>query len=145
MIAIVNFTGERNPFPIRRPTRLIVGFVMIRNLRQRPAAIGIDGPDIGVAILVIFLAGAVRNEGDALSIRRPLRIAVIPIVAFGDLFGVAGLYINDRQMCAPIIEPTSVIEFVRAIPVMTHVATIAALGAAIARTYATDDHQTSPL
>src|SRR6266436_6754928 len=89
------------------------------------------------------------GEGNALSVRGPLRIAVIPIIAVSDLLRATSLHIDDPKVSAPIIEPTSIIEFVRTIPVVPHVAAIAAFGAgigpAIGWTDATDDHQTSSI
>src|SRR5437016_13380310 len=98
MIAIVHFTSEGDPFSIRGPARLIVSFVVIGNLCQLPVAVRISNPYIAVAILFIFLAGAVRNKSDQLAVGRPLRIAVVPIIAFGDLFGVAAFDIDDPKM-----------------------------------------------
>src|SRR5437867_688975 len=121
MIAVVNFTGEDDPFSIRRPARLVVGFVMIGNLRERTAAVSVNDPNVGVAILVVFFARAVRDERDALAVRRPLRIAVVPIIAFRNLPGIASLHVDNPKMRAPIIKPTSVVEFVRGVSVMTHV------------------------
>src|SRR5438477_7816028 len=147
MIAFVHFTSERNPFSVRRPARLIVGFLMIGNLCQLSAAVRIDHPHIAVAILFVFLTGTVRNEGDAFSIRRPLRIAVIPVVPivwFGNLFDVSRFHLDDPKMRAPVVEPTRVIEFVRGVLVMTHVTAITAIaGAAITWSHSANDNETS--
>src|SRR2546423_14254839 len=149
MIAVVNFTSEGDPFSIRRPARLIVGFVVIGNLCKFPATVRISNPYIAIAILFIFLAGAVRNEGDAFSIRRPLRIAVIPvvpIVRFGNLFDVSRFHLDDPKMRAPVVEPTRVIEFVRGVLVMTHVTAITAIaGAAITWSRSANDNEASSI
>src|SRR5882724_1237272 len=144
MIAVVNFTSEGDPFSIRRPARLIVAFVVIGNLCQLPAAVRISNPHIAVAILFVFLAGAVRNKNDAGAVGRPLRIAVVPIVAFGDLFGVAALDIDDPKVRAAIVEPTRVVEFVGTVLVMTHVAAIPGVaGATITWPNSANDNQAS--
>src|SRR5215475_11541063 len=56
VIALVDLTSESNPFAVRRPARLIVRFVMVGNLRERAAAVGIDYPDIAVSIFVVLFA-----------------------------------------------------------------------------------------
>ena len=122
MIAIVKFAGEGDPFSVRRPARLIVGFVVIGNLSQSSAAICVDYPHVAVAVLVIFLAGAIRDEGDALAVGRPLGIAVVPVVAMRNRSRFAGLHIDDPKMGAPIVEPSRIVEFVGNMFVVSNVA-----------------------
>ncbi len=112
MISIVNFAGERDPFAVGRPTRLIVRLIMIGNLRELFAVVGVDNPDICVAILFILFAGAIRNESDAPAVGRPLGIAIVPVVAMRDRSRFAGFHVNDPKVCAPVIKPTGVVEFV---------------------------------
>src|SRR5437667_7112837 len=145
MVAIVNFAGERDPFSIRRPARLIVGFVMIGDLCEL-ATFSTNHPNISVSILFVLFPGPIRDESEAGSVRRPLRIAVVPIVAFGDLFRAARLYLDDPKVCPPVIKPTGVIELVRTVFVVTHVAAIFTVArAAVARTYSADDYQPRPI
>src|SRR5437868_8969639 len=146
MIAVVNFASEGDPFSVRRPARLIVGLVVIGNLCQLPTAVRIDHPHIAVAIPFVFLAGAVRHESDARAVRRPLRIAVVPIIVFGNLLCVATLDIDDPKVCAAIVEPTSVIEFVGTVLVMTHVTAIPGIaGATVAWPNSANDNEASSI
>ena len=95
---------------------------MIGNLRQLFAVVHVDDPHVGVAILVVFLTGAIRDEGDALAVGRPLRIAVVPIVAVRNRSRFAGLHIDDPKMGAPIVEPSRIVEFVGNMFVVSNVA-----------------------
>src|SRR5258707_7797792 len=142
MIALVNFAGEGNPFAVRRPAWLVVGFVVIGDLRQR-SALSRDHPHVRGAVLVVLLAGAIRNEREARSVRRPPRIAVVPPVAFGNLFCAACLHRDNPQMRASIVEPTGVVEFVRSVFVMTHVAAVFVIGATVTGADPTDDHEST--
>ena len=146
MVAFVNFASERDPFSVRRPARLIVGFLVIGNLCQLPGSVRIDHPHICVAILFVFLTGAVRDESDAGAVRRPLGIVVVPIIAFGDLLWVATLDIDDPKVCAAIVEPTRVVEFIRSIFVMTHVTAIPGIaGATITWPNSANDNEARPI
>src|SRR5438128_5424557 len=124
MIAVVHFARERDPFSIRRPARLIVRFVVIGNLREFAGAVSVNDPNVGVAVLFVLFAGAIGNKSDSLAVGRPLRIAVVPIIAFGNLFAFAALHIDNPQARAPVIKPTSVVELIRRVLVMTNVAAI---------------------
>src|SRR4030081_2352533 len=104
MIAIVNLAGERDPFSVRRPARLIIRFVVIGNLCEL-ATFSTNHPNISVSILFVLFPGPIRDESEARSIRRPLRIAVVPIVTFGNLFRAARPYLDDPKVCPPIIKP----------------------------------------
>src|SRR6266852_3846397 len=141
MIAIVNFTGERDPFSVRRPARLIVGFVVVRNLCEL-ATFRTNHPNISISILFVLFPGPIRDKSEARSVRRPLRIAVVPIVAFGDLFRAARLQLDDPKVRPPVIKPPRVIELVRTVLVVTHVAAIFILSAVITGSNPADDHQT---
>src|SRR5437870_5285108 len=141
MIAIVNLAGEGNPLAVGRPTRLIIGFVVIGNFCEL-ATFGADYPYISVAVLVVFFSGTIRNKRDPSSIRRPLRIAIVPVVALGNLFRVSGLNIDNPKMRAAIVEPTGVVEFVRSVLVVADVAVIATVRAVVAGTCATDNNET---
>ena len=51
-------------------------------------------------------------------------IAVVPIVAFGDLFGAARLHLDDPQVRAPVIKPSSIVKLVRTVLVMPDIAAL---------------------
>src|SRR5438034_9421862 len=114
---------------------------MIGNLNEL-ATFRTNHPNISVSILVVLFSSAIRNECEACSIGRPLRIAVIPIVAFGDLFAFARPRVNDPKMRAAIIEPTRVVELVRGVLIVTDIAAIfvfrPAIAPAVTWSYATD-------
>src|SRR5215831_2442152 len=117
---------------------------MIGNPGELATTVGVHYPHIGVAVLVILLTRAIRNKGDALAVGRPLRIAVVPVVALRDLFRFARLDINNPKMCAAIVEPAGVVEFVRGVFVMADVTAVFGItGARITGTNAADDDQTS--
>src|SRR5439155_17842433 len=141
MIAIVNLAGEGNPLAVGRPTRLIIGFVVIGNFCEL-ATFGADYPYISIAILVVFFSRTIRNKRDPGSIRRPLRIAIIPVVPFGKLLCVAVVDIDDPKVGAAVVEPTRVVEFVRSVLVVADVAVIATVRAVVAGNCATDNNET---
>src|SRR5207245_6732107 len=72
---------------------------------------------------------------------RPVRIAVVPISAFGELPGAAALYLDDPKMRAPVVKPTRVVEFVGNVFVVAHVAAIAVFRAGVAGADPTYDYQ----
>src|SRR5437762_11161788 len=113
---------------------------MIRVLCQA-ATFRRNYPDVCIAILVKLFAGAVRNKGDARAIRRPLRVRIIPVNAFCDLFRISRCDFNDPKVSASVVEPTTIVEFVRRILVVTHVAAIFTFGTAVAWSYAADGNQ----
>src|SRR5580698_8812351 len=104
---------------------MVVGLRMIRDFGQR-STLGGDGPYVGIAVFVVFLAGAIRHEGDALAIGRPLRVAVVPVLAVGNLLGVAALDVDHPEMTPLIVEPAGVVEIVGNVLVVAHVAVFGA-------------------
>src|SRR5205085_8024732 len=79
-------------------------------------------PHVRVAAFSESLAGAIRDEGDPRAVGRPLWIGVVPIFARSDPLRCAGLYVNDEDVAAFVVEPTRVVELVRRMKVMAHVA-----------------------
>ena len=55
-------------------------------------------------------------------IGRPLRIGIVPVVAGGDLLGVAGGGVHHPEMAALVVVPAGVVELVRDVRVVAHVA-----------------------
>ena len=94
---------------------------MIGNFDERAAA-GRNHPDVFVVAVIVFPAGAVGDEGDACGIGRPLRVAIVPVVAGGELLVDAGAGIGDPEVRPFIVEPAGVVEFVRDVSVVANVA-----------------------
>src|SRR5438445_7477388 len=110
-----------NAPPVGRPARGTVGFRGLRDFDERSSG-RIDDPNVLVAAFVDFLSGAIGHKSYLLAIRRPLRIAIIPIVARSDLLRRARYNVDDPNVRPPIVEPPCVIEFVISMFVMPHVA-----------------------
>ena len=70
-----------------------------------------------------------------------MRVAIVPVVAFSDLPGTAGLHVHNPQMCEPIVEPAAVVKFVRAVLVMAYIAAVFALWTAVAWSSAAYDYE----
>ena len=112
---------ERDRLAVGRPARRVVAGRVIGDLRQR-AAVRVDHPDVGVVALVERLAGAIRHERDLPAVRRPLRIAVVPVVAGGELRRAADRDVDHPEMRALVVEPAAVVELVVGVLVVAHVA-----------------------
>ena len=121
MPALFGRARKRNGLPVGRPARRVVGLGVIRDLRQRPARC-VDHPHVGVAALVERLACAVGHERNLLPVGRPLRIAVVPIVARRDLRRLARRCVDDPEVRARVVEPAGVVEFVIEVLVVADVA-----------------------
>src|SRR5215470_7204897 len=107
MLALVNGPDERDRLAVSRPSRSVVRFVVVGDLDQRSARGG-NHPHVGVAAFVKRFAGSVGYKRYSASVRRPLRICVVPVLARGYLLFGAGFYVDDPHMAAAVVEPARV-------------------------------------
>ena len=63
----MNFSSEHDQLAIGRPARVGICFVVVGNLREL-SAFSADDPNVGVTVFLILFAGAILDEGNALSI-----------------------------------------------------------------------------
>src|SRR5438132_1162430 len=63
----------------------------------------------------------------------PVEIGVVPFIPGGDLFCRTRLRIDDEDMASAIVEPTRIVELVRDMRVMSHIASVFILAAIVAR------------
>jgi len=133
----IRLTGEEDLFAVGRPAGAVVVEGVIGDFGERAAGCGND-PDVGVLAIVEGFSSAIGDEGDARAVGRPLRVAVVPVLAIGDLFGIAAGKGDDPQMAALVVVPTGVIELVLDMRVVVDVALAIGRGDGVGRTGRTD-------
>ena len=112
--------GEKNLRAIRRPAGSFALEGVVGDFGER-AAVGGNGPNVGVVAVVVGFAGAVGDEGDARTVGRPLRVEVVPVLPFGDLFRFAAGNADDPKVAALFVEPAGVVEVEADVRVMANV------------------------